>query len=282
MSSTHSVYIVDSPKSENLYICLGMVIPDKLVSEFVNLEENDLSAFERFYFAHKEHINMHCYIADRIYANFILSLQDIFNIKDAKGMMLIREVLNNLYLVHSRNDNYNVIRTKNADSLIGYLEEIKQELIIRDEESAFPFIMQCNDLMENLLHDRPIQTISFDEIDELVISFGIRGMCDDLNKWLCSFENVRCVKKMHYENEELNQILQSSQFIHDSSNLEIQVLESINLSISTFIQRVIYDYDSVSEENKRELYDLWILLISIRYNGVVPPPFFEAIKRLLP
>ena len=109
------IYYVDSNPGGNLYYSLCINLPYELRQDLLQLDPLSLASFEQFYFTHKDELEIKCYLADLLYAEFMGFWLLMLDFKEQEYVKLMSAVLNNVYISHSRDDAYELIYNHNQD-----------------------------------------------------------------------------------------------------------------------------------------------------------------------
>ena len=274
------IYHVDSLQSENLYYSLCINLSEKSASDLSLLEPSSLASLERFYFAHKEDVGIKCYVVDRLYAGVIGFFAVVLNIKPEEvGMM--NSVLDNVYLSHSREDIRTLIYDHDEDILLTFITEMRKELLVHDEDVASALVARCYDISNAILQSQSISFPSPTYADDTIISFGHKELNDTIDSWLNSGDTYVLFRLLNrsYDSYEQNNAVRIKDWKSDAQ--ELKIISSFGNEMIHLIEKVIYEYELLSEDEKLDFANLWIFMITVQYQGILPSSFFRAIKRII-
>jgi len=274
------IYHVDSPQSENLYYSLCINLSEGLARDLLLLEPSSLASFEHFYFAHKEDVEIKCFVADRLYAG-IIGLFAVVLCNKPEEVGIMNSVLENVYLSYSREDIRALVYDHDQDILLSFITEIRKELLALDEDIARTLVARCHDMSNAILQSQFISFPSSTYADDTIVSFGYKELNTTLGLWLKSgdsYESYRHLNRPYDSIEQNNETL-----IQDWKNdaQELDIIAAFGQEMIHIIEKATYEYESLSEEEKMDLTNLWILMITVQYQGILPSSFYRSIKRIV-
>lgn len=274
------IFHVDSPQSENLYYSLCINLSEGLASDLLLLENASLTSFEQFYFAHKEDVEIKCFVADRLYAGTI-GLFAVILCTKPEEVGIMNSVIDNVYLSYSREDIRTLVYDQDQDILLTFITDIRKELLAHDEDIARTLVARCNDISNAILQSQSISFPSPTYADDTIMSFGYKELNTTFVSWLKSGEPYESYRQLNRSYDSIQQ--NNETLIQDWKNdsQELDIIASFGQEMIHLIEKATYEYESLSEEEKNGFTNLWILMITIQYQGILPSSFYSAIKRIV-
>ncbi len=62
---------------------------------------------------------------------------------------------------------------------------------------------------------------------------------------------------------------------------ELDYLAGIGDAISKLIQKVTYEYDVLTDEDRSNFVNLWSLLVTTQYRGLLPSVYMRSVKEIV-
>ena len=276
------LYHVDSPCSENLYYSLCISIPQALRQEFLLLEPSSLASFERFYYVHKNEVDIKYYLADCLYAGIIGLFAVIFNTNEAASVETMNSVLDSVFLSHTREEARALVYEHDRDVLLTFINGIERELLARDEEENRGLLAKCHDINNTILRSQPIHFPASSFSEDAVITYGHKIMNTAIESWVARGDSLESYRKQNHPYDEHKLGLDFPVVEWSSDATELDNVMSFGQEMNHLVEKVIYDYDSLTETERNDFIDLWLLMVTIHYKGLLPSSFYRAIKLIVP
>ena len=112
------------------------------------------------------------------------------------------------------------------------------------------------------------------------MAYGYRELNSTIRSWMAD-NSCRFYKKMSRSFESLN--VEDSFSIDNWDSLDpfLDNLATVGQEIAQVIRRATYEYESLSEEELLSFTNLWYLMVSVQYHGLMPSAFFKAVKQIV-
>ena len=266
--------------TEGLYGYLCISFPASLQAEFNSIDLDDLSAFELFYFAHKDEVELKSFFVDKKYISFVMFFSSLFECKNPSLLSILNDVLDSIYNSCTPTQINSIIQEKKTECIAVYIEEIRKELSYREDDGVSYLLTKSNNLLKSIVESQEFE-ISSKYSDDVLLKCAydeantiIKGWIDDAKEYelFGSFNNSY---KLYRNDNPINGV-----WICDTS--EVHVLKSTLESITKILESSIYSYDQFTDEMRSDLFDLWILLVTTGYKVVFSSKFYMNLKRILP
>ena len=279
--SKRVICFVDCHSIDGLYSYLFINFPVTLQDEFNRIDLKDISAFELFFFSHKDEIELKSFFVDKTFLSFVMFFSSLFECKNPSALSILKDVLDSIYNSSSPSQINTILQDKKAESIAAYIEEIRKELSYRDDDDVSYLIAKSNSLLKSIVESQELENLS-DYCDDVLlqtvyeeVNTIVRDWVDNTNEcvFLGSFNNS--YKPYYKDNPPVIE-----EWITDAS--EVHVLESTLESMMKILEGSIYKYDQFTDEMRADLFDLWILLVTTGYKVIFSSKFYENLKRILP
>lgn len=275
------IYLLDSPIEGGMYHALCINVPARLQLDLQTLEPDSLASFERFFFENKSEIEMKYYVVDQDFAGILYLFGALFGGVGRGSVDVMVDVLDKVFISHSREDNSLLVSTHNQELLSIYLYEIEQELMSREEEDARKLVSRCHDLASTVFAQKPIRLPERNSSDDSIFSYVYDGLSETLQEWLKNAEkhemHVNTVRPFNSDKNSLSpDIIEKEDGVY-----ELAYLAGIGDAISKLIQKVTYEYDVLTDEDRSDFVNLWSLLVTTQYRGLLPSVYMRSVKEIV-
>jgi hypothetical protein len=278
--SKRIICFVDYHSAGGVYSYLCVNFPATLLDDFNNIDLKDLSAFELFYFAHKDEIEMKSFFVDKTFISFVMFFSSLFECKNPSSLSILNDVLDSIYNSCSPEQINSILQEKKAESIAVYIEEIKKELSYRDDDVSY-LLAQSNNLLKSIVGSQELES-SRDYSEDVLLQSVYYEVNDIFNEWIDDTQEYEFLGTFNnfYKSYYKNNSPIVDRWITDVA--EVNVLESILESMTKILENSIYKYDQFSDEMRSDLFDLWILLVTTGYKVVFASKFYKNLTRIIP
>lgn len=278
--SKRVICFVDFHSTNGLYSYLCINFPATLQDEFNSIDLNDLAAFELFYFAHKDEIELKSFFVDKTYISFVMFFSSLFECRNVSSLSILNDVLDSIYNSCSLEQINIILQEKKTESIAVYIEKIKKELSYRDDDVTY-LLAKSNNLLKSIVDSQELVNSSNYSEDVLLQSvyYEVNNI---LSEWVDDTQEYEFLG--HFNNSYKSYYKKNSPFVDKwiTDVAEVHVLESTLESMTKILEDSIYKYDQFSDEMRSDLFDLWILLVTTGYKVVFSSEFYKNLRRIIP
>lgn len=279
--SKRNVLFIDSPVDENLYYYLCVNIPSDLSQDLLAFEQPLLQQFEQYFYAHKNDIKIKYFIADKLFVGFIGFFANLFHYTNTNSVREMNDILEGVFQKHSKKENNSVINEHDTELLLLYLSEIEKGLSYLEGENVRSMIARCHDLKNDILTTQIIKYPSYGYTEKIIFSYGNRILHDALEQWMEGENELIYYRNIHCSDNQNDSILSLIENNLGKEAPELDVVSKVAEEMSQLINKVIYEYDTLTIKDKDDFKNLWYFIVSIQYLGLIPSSFFEAVGKIV-
>lgn len=276
------ILLIDSSSGEEFHYHSCINVPSDLLGDIVAIDKNDFASFERFYFSHKDRVEMQFLIVDMVYVWFMSLFRELMQPKNPGENDLLNRVLDNEYAAHMKDDILELLNNPNTDNILIYLDSIQQGLSVdEDDMSQLRLVSRCVDVKNAVMQGLDLSSTGLGLDDEDVFVLGLRKMKDVVKVWAEKAENYQVFGDVNYHPEEFDGF--GVKIVHDDSEWRnaLDLLRCSSEYIKSVMAQAIYNEREMSKEDRRRFLELWPFVVSIDFNTVVPKSFFDAARKML-
>lgn len=273
--------LVDSPINDEYHYHLYANIPNEFLAELGEIEMGDFVAFEKFYFSHKDQVELQFFVIDMVYWNFLSCLDSLIKPKSKEERSALNQVLDKVYLARAKNDNRNLINNPNTDLLLAYLDEIQNNSSMIEEEFQIGLVSRCVDLKNAILQGEDFTSIISGGVGERVLEYSSDALKEQIEEWSAKEEESQAFGMIHFRPEEDEQRYYQTPSADSPNCHSLELLQSMGENILVLLDQVIYRQQEMTEEDEQDFLNLWLMVVSIDFKTVLPSSFFDVARKLI-